>query len=187
MTARDRRRGPQRGKPFASTWGSWTARTTGRQSARPECARCGSARARGRTDGRADQPLHGGTEGARVAELADARDLGSRGATRAGSTPAPRTKTPLSPTGRDAPDDDADATQAGQCQEVASATPADLGTMPTSADTSCGRPENTTGTQPEHNRSTTADADLAAVVNAWPTLPDPVRLAIGALVKTAKS
>ena len=45
----------------------------------------------------------------------------------------------------------------------------------------------TTGrTRPESERSEggIADADLAALVAAWPTLPDPIRAAIRALVGT---
>ena len=80
-----------------------------------------------------------------------------------------------------------DASQTGNLQEVTSAAPGDLGTIRDLADTSRGRSENTTRAQPEHNRSTTADAlppDLAKVMAAWPRLSKPIRAAILALVGT---
>ena len=50
-----------------------------------------------------------------------------------------------------------------------------------------GPSENTKPAQQEHHRSITADAlppDLAAVVDAWPTLPPNIKAAIKALLDT---
>lgn len=83
---------------------------------------------------------------------------GTYGRGDAGSIPAASTFPACASPGRPGLSRGLNVTQAGQRQAVAAEAPADLGTGRDTADTSCGRPKNTTGTQREHNRSITAKA-----------------------------
>ena len=92
--------------------------------------------------------------------------------------------------GREAPPDDRSPAQAGQEQGVTSGTPVEQRTEADAAQPDVGRLESTTRAQPEHNQSATESAlppDLAAVLSAWPNLPEDVKAGIAALVQAAGS